>query len=295
VLRGLWGLLFLVLLIKLAPADAAPLEVRDDSGRSVHLALPAQRIVSLAPHATELVFAVGAGAELVAVSAFSDYPAGAQSLPQVGGAQGIDLERIARLRPDLVIAWTSGNSPQELEAIERLGIPVFRSDPHSLEAVAENLEELGVLTGHAPTGAQAAANFRARIAALRRRYQGRARVKVFYQVWNKPLMTVGGTHLISHVIELCGGQNIFGDLDALAPTVDAEAVITRDPEVIAVASDLGRGSEELALWQEWPRLAAVARHHFVILDPALITRPTPRIADGASLLCEDLERARHDQ
>jgi iron complex transport system substrate-binding protein len=266
--------------------------VEDDTGRRIELAQPAARVISLAPHATELLYAVGAGGALVATSDFSDYPAEARNLPRIGGAQGLDLERIAQYHPDLVVAWTSGNNGREIEAIERMGVPVFRSDPHSFEGIAQSLEKFGLLTGHVLLAHNAALGFRERIEALRTRYAHRSSVRVFYQVWNRPLMTVGAPHLISHVIALCGGHNIFEDLDALAPRVDPEAVVARDPMVIAVASDLGRGREELAAWNAWPSLSAVRDQHLLILDPALITRATPRIVEGATQLCAGIDAAR---
>ena len=281
------------LLTALHCTSGLALTVQDDAGHPIVLAAPARRVISLAPHATELLFDVGAGETVVGVSDFSDFPAAAQSLPRIGGAQGLDLERIAGLNPDLVVAWTSGNSARALEALERLGIAVYRSDPESLEAVAMNLERLGILTGHAQTGTDVARAFRARIAALGARYSRLTPVTVFYQVWDKPLMTIGGAHLISDVIRLCGGRNIFASLKSPAPTVDAESVISSNPQVIVVASDEQRGPAELARWEEWPGLAAIRHRDLVILDPALITRGTPRIADGAERLCAAIDVARH--
>lgn len=230
----------------------------------------------------------------MAVSDYSDYPPPARLLPRIGGVQGIDLERVLKLKPDLVVAWTSGNSTREVEAIEKAGIAVFRSDPHRVDAVAENLEKLGFLVGHEKDGEDLAKRYREEVAALSARYSELAPVTVFYQVWNKPLMTVGGAHLISQVIRLCGGRNIFDSLEALAPTVDPEAVIARDPRVIAVASDLGRGREELAQWRRWPKLAAVRENNLVVLDPAFITRATPRLVIGATQLCQAIDAARNE-
>jgi len=276
----------------LGVAHASPLAVLDDSGRLVRLAHAAKRLVTLAPHAAELVFEVGAARQLVGVSEFSDFPSEVQNLPKVGNARGLDLERILALKPDLVIAWSSGNNTGEIEALERAGLIVYRSDPQSLEQIASSLERLGILTGHASEGAAKAAEFRKKVTQMQALYSQKRSVRVFYQVWNNPLMTIGGSHLISSVIRLCGGKNIFAALDSPTPIVSKEAVIAADPEVIVVASDVGRGAEELSMWNDWPRITAVRRHRLVVLDPATITRATSRILIGAQKLCEALESTR---
>lgn len=273
-------------------AQAAAVQAIDDSARVVRLAQPARRVVTLAPHAAELVFDVGAIGQLVGVSAFSDFPPQVKGLPVVGNARGLDLERILALRPDLIIAWTSGNNASEIEALERAGLTVYRSDPDSLEEIATSLERLGLLTGHARQGATRAKLFRQKVFRLGKTYSERRAVRVFYQVWDKPLMTIGGSHLISSVIRLCGGRNIFAGLRAPTPMVSEEAVIAANPEVIVVASDVGRNAEALSVWKDWPRITAVRRHQFVLLDPATITRATERILIGAQSLCEALAQAR---
>jgi iron complex transport system substrate-binding protein len=277
---------------------AAAVSVRDDTARRITLASPAQRIVSLSPHATELLFAAGAGRQIVAASEYSDYPDAAKILPRIGSYQGIDLERVVALAPDLVVAWQSGNSSGQIEAIERIGIPVFRSEPKTLESIATSLERLGALSGHPVEGANAARAFRSEADALTLKFAGRAPVRVFYQVWNAPLMTIGGRHLISRLIELCGGRNIFSEIEARSSVVDAEAVIAADPEVMVVASpeDVMRGTapESLRAWQKWPQLSAVRKKLLVTIAPTLITRDTPRILQGAEQLCEAIDRARRD-
>lgn len=273
-------------------AQAAPVQAIDDSARVVRLAQPARRIVTLAPHAAELVFEVGAIEQLVGVSAFSDFPPQAKGLPVVGNAHGLDLERILALKPDLVIAWTSGNRTSEIEALERAGLTVYRSDPDSLDEIATSLERLGILTGHPRQGATQAEHFRQKLFQLEKTYSEKRPVRVFYQAWDMPLMTIGGSQLISSVIRLCGGRNIFADLRAPSPMVSKEAVIAADPEVIVVASDAGQNAEELSIWKDWPRMTAVKRGQFVVLDPATITRATKRILIGAQSLCEALASAR---
>ena len=288
--RRLGAFLFLAL----CSQSVGALAVRDDTGREVRLDAPARRIVSLAPHITELLFDIDAGDAIVAATEYSDYPEAAKHLPRVGGLAGIDLERIVALKPDLVIAWQSGTSRAQLEALSRLGIPVFRSEPHTLADVATTLERLGALTGHSREASAQAGAFRRKVAALRDSYASRPPVRVFYQVWNNPLMTIGGPHLITHVIELCGGRNVFASVAMLAPTIDVEAVVAADPQLIVTAAENGKVRNDIALWSRWTSVSAVRHHRYLFLDPALITRHTPRILVGSEALCRAIESARTD-
>ena len=278
--------------VLLAPPALAQLTLSDDTGRTLSLPAPAQRIVSLAPHVTELLFAAGAGAKLVGVVAYSDYPEAAKSLPQVGGYTQIDLEAIAALRPDLVIAWQSGNRDAHLGRLEALGIPVYVNEPRSLDDVAHSLLQFGRLAGTEAAAETAAGAFRARHAELAARYSAQPPVRTFYQIWDRPLMTVSDAHLIADVIRLCGGSNVFGGLSQLAPTIGVEAVLAANPEAI-VASGMGDARPEwLDQWARWPQLEAAARDNLFFIPPELIQRHTPRILEGAARLCEQLEQAR---
>jgi iron complex transport system substrate-binding protein len=270
----------------------AQLTIEDDTGRSVALAAPARRIVSLAPHLTEVLFAAGVGARVVGVVAYSDYPAAARALPQVGGYSNVDMEAIAALRPDLVVAWKSGNRDANLDRLAALGIAVYVNESRNLDDVARTLEAFGRLGGNEEGGRIAAEAFRARKAALAARYGGRAAVRTFYQIWDKPLMTINGDHLISDVMRLCGGTNVFADLAQLAPTIGVESVLAANPEVI-VASGMGEARPEwLDQWRRWPGLAAASTGNLYFIPPELIQRHTPRILDGTTQLCGFLEQAR---
>jgi len=283
----------LVLLISGGPAQATPVTVQDDLGHNITLPAPARRIVSLAPHTTELLFTIGAGNETVGVSQFSDYPEAAKRLPQLGGAAGFDLERIAALKPDLVLVWHSGISPAQLDMFKKLGLPVFESEPHDLGTVASSLERLGILTGKATEGRQAATAFRTRWKTLVARYAHASPVTVFYQIWGEPLMTLNDSHLASAAIALCGGKNVFGKLATLAPTVNTEAVLQADPEAILTGSDgPDAGLTALAPWKKFPQMAAVRRDNLFALDSAILTRGGPRILDGAEAICGKLDIAR---
>lgn len=272
-----------------------PVEIDDDSGTPVRLERPAQRIVSFAPHITELLFAAGAGPQVVGVVAYSDFPPEAQSLPQVGSYTKVDLEAVAALRPDLVVAWQSGNRDAHLDRLRALGIPVFINEPRSLDDVARSLEKLGRLAGTDTVAAAAAQAFRERHAALAARYRERPPVRTFYQIWNRPMMTVNDEHLIADVIRLCGGRNVFAGLATLAPAISVEAVLAANPEAI-IASGMDEARPEwLDQWKRWPELAAHANGHLFFVPPDLLQRHTPRILDGATRLCEQLESVRRDR
>jgi iron complex transport system substrate-binding protein len=289
-LAGIGGALLAGLLG--ACAAHAEIVVTDDLGERVALAAPARRIVSLAPHVTELLFAAGAGPKVVGAVEYSDYPPEARAIRRVGGYERLDFEAILALKPDLVVGWESGNGLDNLQRLRQLGLAVFASQPGALPELGATLEKLGALTGTPAAAGRAAAEYRARLAAIRARHAGRGEVSVFYEIWNQPLMTVNDAHLISDVIRLCGGRNVFGGLRALAPTVNAEDVVRADPEAI-VASGAGDGRPEwLDEWQRWPRLTAVARGNLYVVPPELIQRATPRVLQGAERLCAALDEAR---
>lgn len=279
-----------LLLSGVTSAVPSPLSVIDDAGRKVSLARPAQRIISLAPHATELLFAAGAGARVVGVSQFSNYPAQALAIASVGGAASLDVERIVSLKPDLVVGWGSGSSATQLARLRTLGIAVFESEPHDFETVATSLERLALLAGTVPVGHAAALQLRSSLAGLRETYSARRAVTVFFQVWQAPLITLNDAHLTSAALHVCGAKNIFGALPQLAPTVSVEAVLQADPDVI-----LSSGSEEsdaLKSWRRFPTLKAVTRGNLVLIPGDTLTRAGPRIVEATATLCRALDLAR---
>lgn len=273
-------------------ALAQAVSARDDRGRTVRLPAPAQRIVALAPHAVELVFAAGGGARLVGVVAHSDYPAAAGHLPQVGRSNALDLERIAALKPDLIVAWGHGNAAAQLDRLAALGLPIFYSDPPSLDAIADNLSSLGQLMASPAQAQAAAAALRAKVAALRQRYASRASVSAFFQVWPAPMFTLGGgSTLFSDVLATCGGRNAFAALQAVAPTVDVEAVLAADPELILIPVPPD-ATASLQRWAAWPQLAATRLQGLLPIDADLISRPGPRLAEGTARVCAALDAVR---
>ncbi|NDY91319.1 cobalamin-binding protein [Ideonella sp. TBM-1] len=280
---ALWGAAIL------QPAAAAPVTAVDDEGRTVSLAQPAQRIIGLGPHTTELLFAAGAGDKVVATVRYGDYPEAAKRLPQVGDAHLLDLERIAALKPDLLVVWMHGSAAAQIDRLRALRIPVFYSEPRRLADVGSSLRRLGALAG-TPAAAQAAADrYDAELAALRQRHAGRPPLRVFYQVWHQPLLTVNGQHMISDVIGLCGGVNVFGPQAALVPQISQEAVLTARPQVLVTSTLDGRPDDSLRGWQALKHFEPIARQRVVLLPADHISRPTPRLLLGARQLCEALE------
>lgn len=283
--------LFLLLALAVTTAHAEVV-VQDDTGATVRLAQPARRIVSLAPHITETLYAAGAGERMVGAVEYSDYPEAAKTLPRIGGYSRLDLEAIAALKPDLAVGWASGNSPAHIEKLRTLGVPVYLAQPERIDDVAKQLERYGELAGTQATARAAAATFRNRLAELRAQYGARPKVRTFYQIWKQPLMTVGGGQVISDAIRLCGGENVFGDLKPLAPKVTVEAVLAADPEAI-VASGMGESRPEwLDDWRQWKSMTAVKRDNLYFIPPDIVQRHTPRLVDGAARLCAHLETAR---
>jgi iron complex transport system substrate-binding protein len=247
-----------------------------------------ERIVSVAPNLTEMLFAAGAADQVVAVSAFSDYPEQAKALPQVGDAFRLDYERIVALAPTVAVVWETGTPAGVAERLEGLGIRVVGIPTRRLDDIAAGVLALGALAGSQDVAEAAARDFRSRVAALRDRYRGRPAVRVFVQIDDAPLFTVGGPHLITEILELCGGVNVFGDAQDPALPVDLEAVLARSPEVILSTDD----GDPVPFWSRFDGLPAVA-HGRVFRAPAdALARPSPRIVEGAASVCASLDAAR---
>ena len=253
---------------------------------------PAQRIVSLAPHATELLFAAGAEKSIVAVSDYSNYPEAAKNLPSVGNVFAMDTERLLAIKPDLVIIWGTGNAKVLANKLRSQHITVFESEPRNYEMVATSIERLSILAGTEATGKAAAANFRLRLEDLRKKYRQTDTsipVTVFYQVWNKPLMTLNDEHMISAAIRLCGGRNVFGRLKELTPTITTEALLASNPDAIVTG---GENIDSLNEWRQFKTLIAVKKNHLYAVKADLLNRAGPRILDGTEALCKQLSLVR---
>lgn len=273
------------------PAAAEPIRLPQAGGGELVLEAPAQHLVTLSPHLTELVFAAGAGHLLAAVVAYSDFPPEAADLPQVGDAFRIDTERVQLLEPDLVLGWQSGNPRGALAHLADLGFPVWRIEIRRPEEIADVIDQIGQATGTRENAGAEAAALRRRLATLQRRYAGRDAVSYFYQISEQPLYTVNGEHLISRGLALCGGANVFADLPGLAPQIGVEAVLVADPQAL-IAPQLEGLANPLAHWKAWPRLRAVRQNHLFLLPADPISRATPRFFDAVELACQMLDDLR---
>jgi iron complex transport system substrate-binding protein len=275
-----------------AAACAAEVDVLDDRGMRVSLASPARRIIALAPSITELVFAAGAGDKLIGVARFSDYPAAARAIAQIGDASRIDIERVLSLMPDLLIGWRTGNHAADIERLEQLGFRVYVAEPATLAAIPRLLRVFGAMGDTRAVAGQAAASFEAGIAALSERYGARANVRVFYEIWHQPLMTINGHHMIDDVIRRCGGSNVFANVSSLAPLVSLESVIARRPEVVLGGSSATTPEEFAGQWKNYVNYAGLRNVRAMYIDPDYIQRQTPRILRGAHTVCEILDEVR---
>jgi iron complex transport system substrate-binding protein len=271
-----------------APPTAAAgfVTLRDDWGRELRVA-HRPRIVSLAPHATELLFAAGAGGQLVAVDVDSDHPPEVTRLPKVPSWPAIDAEALHALAPGLIVAWGAGLDARQLQRLDAIA-PTFVSEPSTLEAIGGTLERMAAVSADPARARATAGDYAAALAALRERHRDRPPVTVFYQVWDRPLMTVSDRGTIGEAMRICGARNPFGALPQAAPVVDVEAVLAASPQLVVVSDGAARARERwrrLGLWQGRPeRLARI--------DASLLQRPTPRMLDAVEALCGAVETAR---
>lgn len=286
------GFLLSLACLPVSPDALAEISVVDDTGKTVTLARPARRIVSLAPHVTELLYAAGAGNSIVGAVEYSDYPEDAKRIPRVGSGFGFDMEAIVALQPDLVIAWQSGNPSWQVARLSGLGLAVFVTEPRRLDDVAGLLERLGRLAGTGAVATKTAGEFRRQRAQLQARYSGRPPVTVFYQLVDAALLTVNGQHLINDVIDLCGGRNVFSDLPSLTPRVDVESVLQKNPDALLASGHAPLWPAWRERWRAWPAFTAAAHGNLFFIPPDLIHRHSPRILQGAEQVCAALDKAR---
>ena len=274
-----------------ASADQPELRLVDDGGHELQLPQPARRIVALAPHLTELVYAAGAGNQLVAVGKYSDFPPEASSKPVISDAFAVNYEELTRLKPDLVLVWGSGTPERIKSKLRTLGMPVYEIEIRSVAGLADTLRSIGRLAGTegvAQARAQAISND---WATLKSTYAGRKPVRVFYELWDAPLMTLDSQHLISSAISACGGRNVFGELTTLTATVSWEVAVQRDPEIVVTGGAPGEAAKP-GRWAEFPQVSAAKHGEFANIEGDLISRSGPRFVDGARELCVAIDRAR---
>ncbi|MGE5793004.1 MAG: cobalamin-binding protein [Bacteroidota bacterium] len=271
---------------------SAQLALRDDRGVEVVLAVPATRIVALAPHLAEIAFAAGAGAKVVGVSAHSDFPAAAAQLPVISDATHVDFEALALLKPDLVLAWRSGSRARDVAQLEARGFRVYSTEAGALEDVPRLVRAVGRLAGTSAIADRRAGEIEAELDAIRRRHAGRPEVRVFYEIWHEPLMTVSGRHLVSGMLALCGGVNVFADAQPLTPVISREQVLAANPDAILLSAPPDQARATAASWRQFKTLRAVQRNQLHAMDPALINRMGPRVVEGAEAICSTLEQVR---
>ena len=279
------------LLLCASVAGAAAQSVSDDSGHTLTLPATPTRIISLAPGATEMLFAAGAGQRVIATVQYANEPAAAKQVPRIGDVVAVDMEKLVALRPEVVVVWPGGGNPAQIEEIGRLGIPLYRQQVNALADIPASIRRLGALAGTAATAEQAARNIEARLSALSHMYEGGRHPSVLLQVWNHPIYTVGGTHLISDALRLCGARNVFGDLRDLGPAVDIEAVVARNPDIIVAAAPPGAGPEWLADWRRFTTLRAVRNDNLITFDDQRLTRLGPSVVSATEALCKVLAAA----
>ncbi|KIO49649.1 ABC transporter substrate-binding protein [Nitrosospira sp. NpAV] len=267
-----------------------PLRLTDDRGRDIRLNHFATRIISLSPNITELVFAAGAGGKLVGVSRYSDYPAAAKSIPDVGDSSSLDLERIIALKPDLVVAWHSGNSIADIEKLEKLGLTVFATEATRLEDVPRLLRIIGTLGGTSTQAESAASAYETELRQIKRTYVSRRPVKVFQLIWHQPLMTVNGHHIINDIIDMCGGINVFASAASLTPVISTESLLEADPQAIIASVSLEIA--ETGIRERLSTISAIKNNHLFFVHPDLMHRQTPRILQAAKKVCAQLEEVR---
>jgi iron complex transport system substrate-binding protein len=267
---------------------AATVTLYDDTGQRVAVANSPQRIISLAPGATEMLFAAGAGARVIATVDFADEPPAAKHVPRIGDVTSVDMERLVSLHPDVVVVWPGGGNPAQIEKIALLGIPVYRQQVNRLADLPVSLRRLGVLAGEPVVADRAAQDLEGHLARLARDYGGGQHPTVLLEVWNRPLYTVGGTHLMSDALSLCGARNVFGDLRDLGPVINTEAVIARNPDIIVAAAPPGEAASWIADWKRLGSLKAVRTGRLIAFEDQRLSRLGPSVIDATEALCKEL-------
>lgn len=266
--------------------------VTDFLGHPFDATQDAERIISLTPHATELLFSVAADKQIVGVVEYSDFPEAAKAIPRIGNYAGLNIEAIVALQPDLIIYWPEGNPARDIQRLKQLKMPLFASDPNTFAEIADDIKRFGSLTFHEENSEEIADDFLSEVEKLRQKNQDKKKLRVFFQVWDKPLLSQNGDTFISQVISLCGGENIFADLPIKSPQISIEAVLAEDPDIILAGVEHGQRPDWLDHWQRFPFLTAVKNKQLKTVDADLIHRPTLRLLEGAKQVCRIFDDAR---
>ncbi|MCG9758513.1 MULTISPECIES: cobalamin-binding protein [unclassified Pseudoalteromonas] len=255
-------------------------------------AKPAERIIALAPHIVENLYVIGAGERIVGTVAYADYPESAKQLPQVGDYQGISVEKILALKPDLIIAWKNASHVPMLEKLESFGVDVIYSEAKYLDKLPEELLRLGKITGLGAQAQQQADLFAKRLNELKDQYKQSASLAVFYQLWPSPLMTVGGESWLQQVFTVCNVKNVFADATTDYPQISIENVLLKSPQVIVIPEEKTKQEVKAIAWQQWPSIPAVKYQQTISVDADLLHRYSYRMLEGISDLCGKLDVSR---
>lgn len=273
-----------------SPAEA-PIVLTDDAGHRVFLSHVPDRIISLAPGATEMLFAAGVADRVVATVEYSDEPPAAKQVPRIGDVTAVDIERLVAMHPDLVVVWPGGGNPAQIAKIAQLGIPVYRQQVNRLADLPVSLRRLATLASDRSVADRAARSLEESLSRLGREYGGGKHPTVLLEVWNRPIYTVGGTHLMSDALTLCGVRNVFADLKELGPVVSTEAVIARNPDIIVAAAPPGEGSSWLKEWKRFGSLNAVRSGRLISFEDQRLSRLGPSVVSATEGLCKALAAA----
>lgn len=250
------------------------------------------RIVALAPHIVENLYAIGAGDLIVGTLDYADYPQEATKIERIGGYNGISIEKLLMLKPDMVIAWKNGNQAEDLAQIKRLGIELYLSDPRFIEGVASEILKLGQLTGHIEQSKQVAETFTAKLNAIKVTQKDKTTLTGFYQLWPEPMMTVSKNTWINQLIETCQVTNVFANSDTDYPQISIENVIVTKPQVIIIPDEKSKRVMPTVNWQQWPEIPAVKYEQFISVNADLLHRFTPRMLDGLAQMCDKVDISR---
>ena len=249
------------------------------------------RVITLSPHLAEMLFNLGALNTLVGVSAYTDFPEELKNLPNIGDAFVLDIEKITILEPDIILAWESGTPRNIVDELVNLGFKVKIIKSKNLEDIASSILLLGDVVGKKNEAKKIANEFKTGIKYLKDTYQKKKKLRVFFQIDEKPIFTIGGSHFISEVIDICGGINIFSDVKQTAPSISEESVVSRDPEVI-LSRDVASNKMKLKIWEKFENMSAIKLDNLFYLNARELERPTSGLVNAGKEICSKLEQAR---
>jgi len=254
-----------------------------------------QRVISLAPHITEMLFSAGAGDKVVGVVDYSDFPQAALEIESVGSYHAINIEKIVQLNPDLIIAWKTGNRIKDIDKIQQLGFKVSYSEPYKLSDIPKEIRKFGQRLQTQKVANQVANRLKTKLNSLQQTYYSKPKVTAFYQIWNAPMMTINGQQFISQAMNICGAKNIFSDLPILAAEVSIESVISKNPDIILLGGEKSVQQAWLTDWQKWKNIKAIKNQHVYLLNADTFQRPTERLIEGIEGLCKKIDKVRATQ